>query len=102
MDFFKECHLYPSLPEVREALDFIYRGTTEIIFYIFLNLLYIHLNNFLGKNLSPTTLFKKHEVVEILFELYPPPSTGFAGKRKSTWMNPIIDGVEAWAVVGKL
>ncbi|CAD5120815.1 DgyrCDS9373 [Dimorphilus gyrociliatus] len=80
MDFLKECHLYPSLPEVREALDFIYRG----------------------KNLTPTTLFKKHEIVEILFELYPPPSTGFAGKRRSTWMNPIIDGVEAWAVIGKL
>ena len=31
MDFFKECHLYPSLPEVREALDFIYRGIANVI-----------------------------------------------------------------------
>ena len=43
----------------------------------------------------------KHEVLEIAFQIYPPRGTGIINTRKSTWLNPIIDGEEAIKLVGE-
>ncbi len=43
----------------------------------------------------------KQEVLELTFHLYPPRGTGIINTRKSTWMSPIVDGVEAIRLVGQ-
>ncbi|XP_055959503.1 uncharacterized protein LOC126812158 [Patella vulgata] len=40
----------------------------------------------------------RDEVIEILWTVYPPDGTGLE-KRKSTWIRPIVDGVEAWSLL---
>ena len=39
--------------------------------------------------------------MNLLFYIYVPQATGLKNTRQSTWMNPIIDGVEAKKLLGK-
>ena len=39
--------------------------------------------------------------MEILFHIYVPPATGLEGTRMSTWMHPIIEGLEAMKFIGE-
>ena len=43
---------------------------------------------------------QKHQVMELTFQLYPPAATGIKDSRKSTWMNPIVDGEEGNKMLG--
>lgn len=43
----------------------------------------------------------KHEVMELVFYIYTPKATGLPNNRQSTWLNPIIDGVEAKKLIGQ-
>ena len=38
--------------------------------------------------------------MELTFHLYPPAATGIKNNRKSTWMNPIVDGEEGNKILG--
>ncbi|CAH1778109.1 unnamed protein product [Owenia fusiformis] len=69
--YFKECDLYPSNTEIEEAYDKMFKG-----------------KNRKGKGLI------RQEVLELTFTIYVPPGTGLTDTRKSTWMNPLIDGEE--------
>ncbi|KAL4230907.1 hypothetical protein ACF0H5_011282 [Mactra antiquata] len=71
--FFKECDLYPSALEIEEGLDV----TTN------------------GQSLKKGNGLKKHEAINLLFYIYVPKATGLENTRQSTWMNPIINGIEA-------
>ncbi|KAL8593871.1 hypothetical protein ACOMHN_018083 [Nucella lapillus] len=73
--FFKECDLCPSQMEIDEALDVAVRGVE-------------------GRGL------KRQEMLDMVFYIYTPPATGLTDTRQSTWMNPIIDGVEAKRLIG--
>ena len=42
----------------------------------------------------------KHETLEITFQIYPPSGCAIENRRKSTWLNPIIDGEEAMKLMG--
>ncbi|XP_060065291.1 uncharacterized protein LOC132545613 [Ylistrum balloti] len=75
--FFRECDLYPSRTEIDEGIDVILQG---------------QLNKRRG--------LKKSEVLELVFYIYVPKATGLKNTRQSTWMNPIIDGVEARKLLG--
>jgi len=48
------------------------------------------------------TGLKKSDALNLLFYIYVPPGTGLTNTRQSTWMNPIIDGVEAKKLIGRL
>ena len=48
-----------------------------------------------GKEKKKEAGLLKLEVMEVAFHLYAPRGTGIINNRKSTWMNPIIDGEEA-------
>ncbi|KAL8561568.1 hypothetical protein ACOMHN_024804 [Nucella lapillus] len=43
---------------------------------------------------------KKQEIMDRVFYIYTPKATGLQGTRQSTWLNPIIDGVEARRLLG--
>lgn len=43
---------------------------------------------------------KRHEILEVVFYIYTPRASGLEHTRRSTWMNPIIDGVEARRLLG--
>lgn len=43
----------------------------------------------------------KPEVMELVFYIYTPKATGLPNNRQSTWLNPIIDGVEAKKLIGQ-
>ncbi|XP_067661240.1 uncharacterized protein [Haliotis asinina] len=75
--FFKECDLYPSQAELDEAVDVLFKG----------------------KGLKGRGLRKK-EVLDVVFYVYVPKAAGVEGTRMSTWMSPIIDGVEARRLIG--
>lgn len=55
--------------------------------------------NFLGQQVKRGLL--KPEVMEIVFYIYTPKATGLPNVRQSTWLNPIIDGVEARKLIGQ-
>lgn len=44
----------------------------------------------------------KQEVIDLIFYIYVPKATGLTNTRQSTWMNPIINGVEARKLMGNL
>ncbi|XP_061169939.1 uncharacterized protein LOC133179172 [Saccostrea echinata] len=69
--FFKECDMYPSASEIDEAIDVVFNGQQ------------------IRRGLL------KPEVMELVFYIYTPRATGLPNLRQSTWLNPIIDGVEA-------
>ncbi|XP_048236976.1 uncharacterized protein LOC124127673 isoform X1 [Haliotis rufescens] len=75
--FFKECDLYPSQAELDEAVDVLFKG----------------------KGLKGRGL-RKQEVLDVVFYVYVPLAAGLDGTRMSTWMSPIIDGVEARRLIG--
>ena len=56
---------------------------------------------FAGQSLKKGNGLKKHEAMNLLFYIYVPPATGLTNTRQSTWMNPIINGVEAKKLIGK-
>ena len=56
---------------------------------------------FIGHSLKGHGL-KKVDAMNLLFYIYCPPATGLKNTRQSTWMNPIVDGVEAKKLLGKL
>ncbi|XP_053398553.1 uncharacterized protein LOC123556357 isoform X5 [Mercenaria mercenaria] len=76
--FFRECDLYPSRAEIDEGLDV----TTK------------------GQSIKKGNGLKKHEAMNLLFYIYVPKATGLTDTRQSTWMNPIINGVEAKKLIG--
>ncbi|KAH9490369.1 hypothetical protein Btru_033729 [Bulinus truncatus] len=77
--FFTECDLHPSQAEIDEALDVTTHGQAYK---------------------SENKGLKKRELLDLLFYIYVPPATGLQGTRKSTWMNPIIDGEEGRKLLG--
>ncbi|XP_025085428.1 uncharacterized protein LOC112558893 isoform X3 [Pomacea canaliculata] len=77
--FFHECDLYPSRSEIEEAADVVSHGQPSIK---------------RGHGL------KRQEVLDILFYIYTPLAAGLKNTRQSTWMNPIIDGIEARQLIG--
>lgn len=76
-NFFRECDLYPSNSELEDGIDVIFQG-----------------RSLKGHGL------KKQEAMNLLFYIYVLPATGLKNTRQSTWMNPIIDGVEAKKLLG--
>lgn len=74
--FFKECDMYPSASEIDEAIDVVFHG----------------------QQVKRGLL--KPEVMELVFYIYTPKATGLPNNRQSTWLNPIIDGVEAKKLIG--
>ncbi|ESO89514.1 hypothetical protein LOTGIDRAFT_234326 [Lottia gigantea] len=78
--YFKECDLFPSQVEIEEAREMVCRKPGEV------------LNSEKG--------ISKKEILDMLYYIYVPKATGLALNRKSTWMNPIIDGVEAKKLIG--
>lgn len=44
---------------------------------------------------------RKQEVLDVVFYVYVPLAAGLDGTRMSTWMSPIIDGVEARRLIGR-
>ena len=59
------------------------------------------LHYFSGQSLKKGRGLYKHEVLEVTFQIYPPRGTGIVNQRKSTWMNPIVNGEEANKLMGK-
>ena len=55
---------------------------------------------FIGHSLKGHGL-KKVDAMNLLFYIYCPSATGLKNTRQSTWMNPIVDGVEAKKLMGK-
>ncbi|XP_013402255.1 uncharacterized protein LOC106167906 [Lingula anatina] len=76
--YFKESDLYPAKSEINEAMDSVFRG----------------------KSMKNKRGLHKEEALELTFQIYVPEATGLQNRRKSTWMNPIIDGEEAWKLQG--
>lgn len=70
--FFRECDLYPSQSEIEEAVDVVFRGQA-----------------------SSKKGLRKSDVLELVWYIYVPKAAGLPSMRQSTWLNPIIDGVEA-------
>ncbi|KAJ8297697.1 hypothetical protein KUTeg_024228 [Tegillarca granosa] len=75
--FFRECDLYPSASEIEEALDVVLHAT---------------------RNMKRG--LQKKDILECIFYIYVPRITGLTDTRHSTWLNPIIDGVEARKLLG--
>lgn len=51
---------------------------------------------------SQTERFSKCDVLEVLWTIYPPKGVGLTGVKKSRWIRPVIDGEEAWSLLGTL
>ncbi|ELT87132.1 hypothetical protein CAPTEDRAFT_227327 [Capitella teleta] len=77
-EYFKECDLYPAQAEIDHGLSLIFRGQP--------------LKQ--GKGLL------RQDTLELTFQLYPPSASGIEIQRKSTWINPIVDGEEAKKLIG--
>ena len=60
----------------------------------------IPVNNRFSAGLKIKKSLQKHQVMELTFHLYPPAATGIKNNRKSTWMNPIVDGEEGNKILG--
>ncbi|KAL5011451.1 hypothetical protein ScPMuIL_010002 [Solemya velum] len=75
--YLHECDCYPSRLEIEEAIDIVFRGKPL-------------------KKRGP----HKQEVIDLIFYIYVPKATGLTNTRQSTWMNPIINGVEARKLMG--
>eukprot|EP00057_Strongylocentrotus_purpuratus_P014901 XP_011669375.1 PREDICTED: UPF0329 protein ECU05_1680/ECU11_0050-like [Strongylocentrotus purpuratus] len=78
--YLKECDHHPSQREINNAL----LGATKKDFN------------------KPNLMLKEREVSEIVFMIYVPRGTGLEAKnvRKSTWLNPLVDGEEARKMMG--
>ncbi|XP_074651912.1 uncharacterized protein LOC141906491 isoform X2 [Tubulanus polymorphus] len=76
--YFNECDLYPAPAEVDDAIDMVFKG----------------------KKRAKQGSFTKKEVIEITFQIYIPKACCLPDVRRSTWMNPIIDGQEALKLLG--
>ncbi|XP_041357330.1 uncharacterized protein LOC121374330 isoform X2 [Gigantopelta aegis] len=77
-EFFHESDLHPSVAEIDEAVDVVFRG----------------------QGMKKGRGLKKKEVLDLIFYIYVPKATDLHDTRISTWMNPIIDGVEARKLLG--
>ncbi|KAI0211917.1 hypothetical protein LSAT2_003224 [Lamellibrachia satsuma] len=75
--YFKELDLHPSTSDLQDAVDAVFRGKPR-----------------LDRGLY------KNEVMEVMFQLYPPRGTGLSNVRRSTWMSPLVDGEEALKLLG--
>lgn len=78
--YLKECDHHPSRREINNAI----LGATKKDFN------------------KPNLMLKEREVSEIVFMIYVPRGTGLEAKnvRKSTWLNPLVDGEEARKMLG--
>ncbi|XP_041460018.1 uncharacterized protein LOC121411386 isoform X1 [Lytechinus variegatus] len=78
--YLKECDHHPSQREINNAI----LGATKKDFT------------------KPNLMLKEREVSEIVFMIYVPRGTGLEAKnvRKSTWLNPLVDGEEARKMMG--
>ncbi|XP_076116989.1 uncharacterized protein LOC143084815 isoform X2 [Mytilus galloprovincialis] len=70
--FFRESDLYPSQSEIEEAVDVVFQGQA-----------------------SSKKGLRKSDLLELVWYIYVPKAAGLPNMRQSTWLNPIIDGVEA-------
>ena len=43
----------------------------------------------------------KVQSMEILWTIYPPPAANLAHLKKSRWIRPILQGTEAWSLLGE-
>lgn len=43
---------------------------------------------------------RKSDLLELVWYIYVPKAAGLPNMRQSTWLNPIIDGVEARKLIG--
>ncbi|XP_071951874.1 uncharacterized protein [Antedon mediterranea] len=80
--YFKECDHYPSITEMHDAIKHVTKKDAQ----------------------KPGLKLKEAEVVEISFQIYVPPGCGLTTDktRKSTWLNPLVKGVEARRLMGKI
>ncbi|XP_071510909.1 uncharacterized protein [Diadema antillarum] len=78
--YFKECDHFPSKKEINNSI----LGATKKDFN------------------KPNLMLKEREVSEIVFMIYVPRGSGLQPKevRKSTWLNPLVDGEEARKMLG--
>ena len=53
-----------------------------------------------GKGVQAGHGLKKKELLDMVFYIYVPNAAGLENTRCSTWMAPIIDGVEARKLIG--
>ena len=58
-------------------------------------------SSFPGQIIKKNRGLFKQEVLEITFQIYPLKGTGLQSNRKSTWLNPIVDGEEAVKLSGQ-
>uniref|UniRef100_A0A4W3IAJ1 Uncharacterized protein n=1 Tax=Callorhinchus milii TaxID=7868 RepID=A0A4W3IAJ1_CALMI len=72
--YFKDCDHFPSLREMKKTWALIYPGTKSKI----------------------PNVIKMRQIVEMAFTIYPPQgaSLGEWAPQRSTWVRPVIDGVE--------
>ncbi|CAB4021426.1 Structure-specific endonuclease subunit SLX4, partial [Paramuricea clavata] len=79
LKYFAECGHHPSEKEVDDAIAMVTKDSPK------------------GRNLT------KSEAVEVVFQIYIPKGTGLtlADVRKSTWMNPLIDGQDVKKILSK-
>ncbi|XP_028401468.1 uncharacterized protein LOC114524554 isoform X2 [Dendronephthya gigantea] len=79
LKYFAECGHHPSEKEIEDAVAMVIKDSPK------------------GRNLT------KSEAVEIVFQIYIPKGTGLnlADVRKSTWMNPLIDGQDVKKILSK-
>ncbi|VDI84090.1 Hypothetical predicted protein [Mytilus galloprovincialis] len=75
--FFRESDLYPSQSEIEEAVDVVFQGQA-----------------------SSKKGLRKSDLLELVWYIYVPKAAGLPNMRQSTWLNPIIDGVEARKLIG--
>lgn len=55
----------------------------------------------LGVSKHDVHMYTKSDIVDITFQIYIPRGTNLKNTRKSTWMNPLINGEEAVKLIGK-
>ncbi|XP_033105958.1 uncharacterized protein LOC117108121 isoform X2 [Anneissia japonica] len=78
--YFKECDHYPSITEIHDAVRHVTKKDPE----------------------KPGLKLKEAQVIETSFQIYVPPGCGLTTDqtRKSTWLNPLVNGVEAKRLMG--
>lgn len=79
--FFEACGLHPSKDELLAAIKSVLKEK--------------------GVTKHDVHMYTKSDIVDITFQIYIPRGTNLKNTRKSTWMNPLINGEEAVKLIGK-
>ena len=77
-----------------------YNNTLFTVYNTCLTVYIIYLSFLVGRDERKSGRLLKQDVLEILFQLYPPEGSRITSKRRSTWLTPIIDGEEALKIMG--